>query len=300
VKQSIRYSGILAVLLFTVGCTSDRSDYDPVSQDPLSIDTANPPAIVEVNFESHGDRLNGVVYLANGAGPHPTVVLLHGFPGNEKNLDLAQALRRDGFNVLFYHYRGAWGSEGIYSFANVIEDVVSAVEMIRTKAAEYRVDDEHIVLIGHSMGGFAAIQGAARDSSISCVAAISSADLGVMAEAFQADAETAHGFASYSDSAQMLSGLTGKAAVEEIMNNADIFSLQSLAPRLAGKSVLLIAADEDEVLSPEAFHDPMVAAYEAEPEIDLTARLLSGDHSYSWTRISLIREVLTWAQDCRR
>ena len=109
-RQSVRCPGILAVLLITVGCTSDRSDYDPVSQDPQSIDAANPPAIVEVNFKSQGKRLNGVVYLANGAGPHPTVVLLHGFPGNEKNLDLAQALRRDGFNVLFFHYRGAWGS----------------------------------------------------------------------------------------------------------------------------------------------------------------------------------------------
>ena len=39
------------------------------------------------------------------------VLLLHGFPGNEKNLDLAQDLRADGFNVLFFHYRGAWGSE---------------------------------------------------------------------------------------------------------------------------------------------------------------------------------------------
>jgi len=68
---------------------------------------------------------------------------------------------------------------------------------------------------------------------------------------------------------------------------------------LAGKSVLLIAADAGEDLSPETHHVPMVAAYEAEPGIDLTARLLSGDHSYSWSRISLIREVLAWAQDCR-
>ena len=124
--------------------------------------------------------------------------------------------------------------------------------------------------------------------------------IAALGAAFKADAETAQGFASYSDSAQMLSGLSRKAAVEEIMDNAAIFSLQSLAPRLAGKSVLLIAADADEVLSPENFHDPMVAAYEAESEIDLNARLLSGDHSYSWTRVSLIREVLTWAQDCRR
>jgi hypothetical protein len=30
-----------------------------------------------------------VLFGENVVGPHPTVLLLHGFPGNEKNLDLA-------------------------------------------------------------------------------------------------------------------------------------------------------------------------------------------------------------------
>lgn len=39
-----------------------------------------------------------VIYIASGAGPHPTVLMLHGFPSNEKNLDLTTAywLRRWG------------------------------------------------------------------------------------------------------------------------------------------------------------------------------------------------------------
>ena len=47
-----------------------------------------------------------------GAGRRPTVVLLHGLPGNEKNLDLAQAIRRAGWNVVTFNYRGSWGSPG--------------------------------------------------------------------------------------------------------------------------------------------------------------------------------------------
>jgi pimeloyl-ACP methyl ester carboxylesterase len=35
--------------------------------------------------------MNGQFYLAGGEGPHPTLVLLHGFPGNEQIFDLAQA-----------------------------------------------------------------------------------------------------------------------------------------------------------------------------------------------------------------
>jgi pimeloyl-ACP methyl ester carboxylesterase len=58
---------------------------------------------------SHGALLNAFVYVAAGAGPHPAVVLLHGFPGNERNLDLAQDMRRAGWDVLYFDYRGSWG-----------------------------------------------------------------------------------------------------------------------------------------------------------------------------------------------
>ena len=70
-----------------------------------------------LHIPSGGVEINGVAYLAAGAGPHPTVVLLHGLPGNEKNLDLAQAMRRAGWNVITFNYRGSWGSPGTFSFA---------------------------------------------------------------------------------------------------------------------------------------------------------------------------------------
>ena len=36
-------------------------------------------------------RILSVQYTAGGEGTHPTVLLLHGIPGCERNLDLAQA-----------------------------------------------------------------------------------------------------------------------------------------------------------------------------------------------------------------
>ena len=38
----------------------------------------------------HG-KLLATLYTAGGEGPHPTILLLHGIPGSEQNLDLAQA-----------------------------------------------------------------------------------------------------------------------------------------------------------------------------------------------------------------
>lgn len=123
--QNMRFnSALLWISLALTGCVTSSAHPSAITErDPVQIDEANPPALAEINFDSYGDRLNGILYQANGIGPHPTVVLLHGYPGNEKNLDLAQSMRRAGYNVLFFHYRGAWGSGGDFSFTHVTEDV---------------------------------------------------------------------------------------------------------------------------------------------------------------------------------
>src|SRR3984885_4662719 len=96
-----------------------------ITTDPAHTAT-NPAAFATFQIPSHGALLNALAYIAPGPGPHPTVLLLHGLPGNEKNLDLAQAIRRDGWNVVYFDYRGSWGSSGAFSFTPSIEDPQSA------------------------------------------------------------------------------------------------------------------------------------------------------------------------------
>jgi uncharacterized protein len=294
-KSAIFVAASLSTLMLLTACATAPE----IAVDTIAVDPDFPPSLVELNFESHGDRLNGHAYLAEGEGPHPTVVLLHGFPGNERNLDLAQDLRSDGFNVLFFHYRGAWGSEGTYSFTHVIEDVASATDYLRANAETYRTDPDKLILIGHSMGGFAALEAAARDERVACVAGIAPADLGAIANAFDADPARAEGFAAYAGTMQMLSGLTGENATAEILANREAFDTRLLASQLVGKSVLVIGGDKDTSVPPDTIIAPLVAAYEAEPGIDLTADILSGDHSFSWSRQELIDAVLEWADGCR-
>ncbi|MBU2604392.1 MAG: alpha/beta hydrolase [Alphaproteobacteria bacterium] len=294
-KSAIFVAASLSTLMLLTACATAPE----IVVDTIAVDPDFPPSLVELNFESHGDRLNGHAYLAEGEGPHPTVVLLHGFPGNERNLDLAQDLRSDGFNVLFFHYRGAWGSEGTYSFTHVIEDVASATDYLRANAETYRTDPDKLILIGHSMGGFAALEAAARDERVACVAGIAPADLGAIANAFDADPARAEGFSAYAGTMQMLSGLTGENAIAEILANREAFDTRLLASELVGKSVLVIGGDKDTSVPPDTIIAPLVAAYEAEPGIDLTADILSGDHSFSWSRQELIDAVLEWADGCR-
>jgi len=261
-----------------------------------AFDAANPPGLVEMSFDVAGSRVNGIVYTANGAGPHPTVVLLHGLPGNERNLDMAQELRRQGFNVLFFHYRGAWGSEGDFSLAHVIEDVAGATAYLRANAASLRTDPEKILLVGHSMGGFAALQGAARDPEIKCVGALAPGDFGAMAaQAEQAD--VAAGFAASIDAMEMLKGAGGKAMVADILANRDAYMLANLAPQMTGKSVLIVFGDKDDV-TPPATAMAVAAAYKATPGVKVSGVELSGDHSFSWSRKELTDTVIDWAKGC--
>jgi len=285
---------LLFLALLLSGCQTHKN----FKNDPQNIDASHPPSVVELNFKSYGNTLNGILYQANGAGPHPTVVLLHGYPGNEKNLDLAQTMRRAGYNVLFFHYRGAWGSGGEFSFSNVIEDVGSAIDYLHTNATDIRVDANRILIVGHSMGGFAALQAAANDETIKCAAGISPADMGIVADSAQSNAEFAKSFAAGADALPMLNGWSGQKVIAELKNNRDAFSLVDLAKKLNGKSVLLVAADKDTVLAADIFHQPLVVAYQAQPNIELTHTIIPGDHSYSWSRFKLTETVMDWALKC--
>jgi len=213
---------------------------DPVIEDPAAmaaIDPDFPPAVRELRINSDGATMYAHIYLADGAGPHPTVVLLHGFPGFEKNLDIAQAIRRSGWNVLFFHYRGAWGSQGVFSFSNGIEDVAAALAFLRDpENAMLRVDASRIALVGHSMGGFMALQGGAADSRVKCIAGIAAANLGDRAMIAEASPDALKGFRAYSDTLGMLNGFSGDSAIAELAAAGASFDLRQLAPRLASSS----------------------------------------------------------------
>jgi uncharacterized protein len=123
--------------------------------------------IAGVIFDSEGNRLVGTLYLARGEEPKPTALLLHGCPGLEKNLDLAVLLRDRGWNSLVFHYRGCWGSAGRYDLRTVPRDVIAAVDYL---AGRPEVDSLRVAVVGHSMGGWAAIVTAAREPRLRAVA----------------------------------------------------------------------------------------------------------------------------------
>src|SRR5450756_1053380 len=76
-QQTLFSFALLAVLALAVihACAQPRST--ALVNTP---DRSNAAAMQTMQIPSHGALLNALVYVAAGAGPHPAVVLLHGFP----------------------------------------------------------------------------------------------------------------------------------------------------------------------------------------------------------------------------
>lgn len=268
-----------------------------------------PATMVEFTVSSAGARLPAHIYIANGPGPHPTVVLAHGIPGNERNLDLAQALRRFGFSTVFFHYRGAWGAEGDYSLMGQLDDVDAVLARLGTREAaeSWRVDPDALSILGHSLGGFVALASGARNPALSCVMSLSPANPALWKPG-DSDSDAAAGqddagaeLAGYADGLFMLKSLSGERLMAELRATpVEALNTEGFGPALADKQVLMLVGEDDAATPAAMMFDPVVAAYEQIPGLDLSARHLPGDHSFSSSRVLLTRAILSWADTrCR-
>jgi uncharacterized protein len=282
----------LAVALATQVCAASLPPAvdAAITTDPAR-DPAHPAAMYQVAIPSHDVSVFGVFYRASGADPHPTVVLLHGLPGFEQNGDLAQTIRRAGWNVLIFHYRGSWASGGTFSFGNCVEDVHAVLDYLRMpeNASRLGIDFRRLALIGHSMGGFVAGFGAMHDEDVLGVAMISGWNPGVFATnpSAQLDKEQLEEFRG---DVGPLTGTTPETLLEEAKKNATAWDLVSHAALWKTRPVLVVESDDflraDDVA--------VAAAARKTRGAQVTEVQMTTDHSYSDHRIALAATLLGW------
>jgi pimeloyl-ACP methyl ester carboxylesterase len=294
--------GISLVLAGSFPECPDPQFTQPPFTDPRAVDRDFPASMAALRIPSGGVEINGILLIAHGRGPHPTIVMLHGFPGYEPNLDLAHEIRRHGWNVLWFHYRGAWGSAGSFRFENLAEDAAAALRFVREAGltGRHRIDPRTIVLIGHSAGGGVALATAARDEGLAGVVAIAAADpsiLGSTAATPEGQAVVAKQLA-----AQLgpLQGATGESLALEAAAHRDDWRLELLAPGLVTKPILLVTGRRD-ALSPAGRNQgPLVAALKKAGASRLSEVELDADHSFSDRRIALANTVTSWLAQFQR
>lgn len=265
-------------------------------QPDFPLDLTPPASTPAFPVTSAGLELPGVLHLPAGPGPHPAVLLLHGFPGNERNFDLAQTLRRAGYATLVFHYRGSWGAAGSWSWRNALADCAAAVTALRTAADSHGIDAGRLAVVGHSMGGFAALMTAAADSTIPAVASITPFDFGAAAVACEADPAYRQGLVeAFAASLLPLRGTSGERLVDEMLDAGAAWRLTTLAPAFGDRAVLLVGAEFDSDAPPEENHDPLVRAYADVRR--LHHHLLPTDHALSDHRQALGQIVVEFLQE---
>lgn len=262
-------------------------------------DAAHPARNRQVLILSHGEGMNALFMLAAGAGPKPTMLLLHGLPGNEQNLDLAQAARRAGWNVLTLHYRGSWGSPGRFTLAGAGEDVDAAMAFLRQPdtVAQYGIDTRRVVIAGHSMGGFFAARYAAAHDDVAGVVLIDPWNVGASGKQVAAHPETRQDAiaAMGDDFGNSLAGTDAARLMTEVERHANDWDLADAVPALARKPVLIVAAEYGNA----AQVAPLTAALKAQRGARVRAVTLPSDHAFADRRIGLAGVAVDWLDRLR-
>jgi pimeloyl-ACP methyl ester carboxylesterase len=289
---------LIALLVLSAASIAYAAGVEPVpaavASDPPR-DTAHPAGLKAIALPVKGGRINAVLFRAAGAGPHPAVLLLHGLPGNEQNLDLAQDMRRDGWDVLTLHYRGAWGSSGVFTFAHCLEDAASALAWMRASdgGGMEGIDRRHIAVVGHSMGAWVSALTLASDPDLLGAGMISPADLGAMGALSRPQRIAAiDGALDYGAGMRALEGASPETLADEASAKSKAFSLVAAAEGVRGRPVLVVSADDGLAGIADAYAKAAQAGGDG-----VTTSTFETDHSYSDKRIALGALLLRWLEN---
>lgn len=278
----------LALAFLYVNAASAQSTDTLVLRD-IAWDKTSPAGSAELFIPSGNALIAGLIYKANGAGKHPTLLLLHGYPGNERNLDLAQVVRAHGWNVIYFDYRGSWGSQGKFSFTNAVEDVKNVVAFCRRNTDSLNIDTSNMVLFGHSMGGWVCLKALQQLPTIRKGFALSTWNI-------------AADFKEAKTEQQMLAMAKGKniggeyfvlntptkEIFQPVWQNRAYYNLQNDSKALATKQIIMLDEHNGNKELANAIQKDNRASFQYE--------VWPTDHPFTNKRVALMKKVLAFLE----
>lgn len=291
--MKIFYSFTLLCLVTTTLLSSCKSDNKINSkkrsteylQNDFKPDEFYPAAQVELQIKSSGLTMYGFAYTANGKGPHPTVVMLHGLPGHERALDLAQSMRRAGYNVIYFNYHGAWGSQGTFGFQNAIDDAGVVVDYLSDSLnmETLRIDTSKIAFAGHGIGAGIALLAGLKNPKVKSVIGVSVFNPYTLLQGDHAEGNLI-GLKEYLLTLGMLNCDPNKV-LNDILDNLDRYDIESQVSK-ATKPILVI----DEHMNNTNF-----SKYNPRESFDY--KIWDTDHAFTNRRIALTKEIINWLDE---
>jgi pimeloyl-ACP methyl ester carboxylesterase len=285
IKFSTKF--ILSFLLLV--STNAFAQSESIVLSDLKWDITSPARSTELFIPSGNSQIAGLIYSANGLQKHPTLLLLHGYPGNERNLDIAQIVRSHGWNVIYFDYRGSWGSQGKFSFKNSVEDVVNVVAFCNKYQDSLKIDTSNIVLFGHSMGGWVVLKALQELPTIKKGFALSTWNIGDYYKNVSTEKEMLrlandpNGVGKY-----FVLNTSLKDLYTPVLQDQTYFNLLNDAKSLADKKIIMI--DEHEKNS------QLAAKMKESNKSYFDYSVWQTDHVFTNKRISLIKKIITFLE----
>jgi pimeloyl-ACP methyl ester carboxylesterase len=208
---------------------------------------------------------------------------LHGYPGNERNLDLAQVVRANGWNVIYFNYRGSWGSQGEFSFKHCVEDVVNVVAFCKKYADSLQIDTSRIALFGHSMGGWVCLKALQQLPDVKKGVAVSAWNI------FDVTTNNNQALAAREKKADeyfVLNKKSGKDLFKPVLENPEYYNLVNTAENLSQKQIIMLEEYQRNPLTASAIKNKNKAFFEYD--------VWQTDHTFTNKRIALIKKVLAF------
>ena len=269
-------------------------------EDPLFMAGCFPPYISDITIDSSKKKLSADMYIASGSKPHPLIVIPKGFPDAVESLDLPLILRRDARSYLVFNCRGTGESEGSFSFQNAIDDVKAVLKFVKSDNVVnmYNIDINNIILLGHGMGGFAALMAAAAESGVRACIAIAPFDFGIMGGRAMIDIEALKPMKKmFEVLASSLKGATADDLMIEVMSNSDRWKFIDNARSLANQNLMIVGGSRDIFALPELHYQPLVNRLLTYKPRSFRHLLLDSDHSFMDQRMLLSQLLDEWLEE---
>jgi hypothetical protein len=199
----------------------------------------------------------------------------------KKNLDLAQYLRAEGKNAIYFNYRGAWGSQGQFLYSNCIKDVSHVLDYLSdsSNVARLHIDRDKFVLFGHSLGAGIALISGAKDNRVKKIISLSGFNISYgIDENIIIDSWWLN---NYMSSLFMLN-CNVNTFLQEVIDNHETYNALTYKKQLKAKSVLVLNDFEDENDWSEELRGLVDHHY------------IESDHSFTNKRKEMSSYVLNW------
>jgi len=237
-----------------------------------------------VEFLSGGNNLLGRIYRPEGRARRPAVAICHGYPGDTKNMDLAEELALNGIVTLVFYYQGAWGSGGKYSLTRLETGAKDAVAYLRSLPY---VDPERVGLVSHSMGALPLVKRLSLDPTIKTGVLMSPvSDISLWTRGDAMETVIPH----FIESAKgKLEGMTADQLRVDLRDVTETGNPIDLIGTVKAPMLIVVGTDDD-VTPPELCK----MLYDKAREPKKWVIIEGADHGYSEHRVHLIRVVLDW------